>query len=200
MTERKLRILAIDDHPVVLFGIQNIVSQQNLAVCTFGNNAHVLDTMSPDANFNVCILDLGICGNQYADFIARIRSLWPACRILIYTMHEEPWIANELSAIDIEGAVSKSSPLDELKKAIAALCHGHCYFDPIFAKLMQNKAMEGLTLKETCVLKHILAGLNNEQIAFEMGISINTVKTHRRRIMNKFGATSVAQLIAHVGG
>ena len=122
----------------------------------------------------------------------------PACRILVYTMHEEPWIANELSALDVEGAVSKNSPLNELREAIHALRDGRRYYDPTFAQLMRPSTCNGLTWQETQVLKHIMNGLSNAQIAQAMNLSINTVKTHRRKIMKKFEAANVTQLMSKI--
>ena len=63
---------------------------------------------------------------------------------------------------------------------------------------MRPKALNRLTLKEAQVLKHIMNGLSNAQIAQAMSLSINTVKTHRRRIMKKFEVYNVTQLVGKI--
>lgn len=128
MTTDTFRILAIDDHPIVLQGIQALATSLDNVSCITKSDIR-LEELPADSAYDLCILDLGICGKQSGDVIARLRSRMPACRILVYTMHEEPWIANELSALDVEGAVSKNSPLNELREAIHALRDGRRYYD-----------------------------------------------------------------------
>ena len=197
MTENNYRILAIDDHPIVLQGIQALATELHNVSCTTKTDIR-LEDLPEDSVFDLCILDLGLCGKQSGDFIARLRTRMPSCRILVYTMHEEPWIADELVGLDVEGAVSKNSPLDELQQAISHLRCGLSYYDPVFTRLMRPKALNRLTLKEAQVLKHIMNGLSNAQIAQAMSLSINTVKTHRRRIMKKFEVYNVTQLVGKI--
>lgn len=197
MTENNFRILAIDDHPIVLQGIQTLATDLDNVSCATRTDLR-LEDLPDDTDFDLCILDLGLCGKQSGDFIARLRTRMPSCRILVYTMHEEPWIANELVGLDVEGAVSKNSPLDELQQAIEHLRCGLSYYDPVFTRLIRPKALNRLTLKEAQVLKHIMNGLSNAQIAQAMSLSINTVKTHRRRIMKKFEVYNVTQLVGKI--
>ena len=96
MTENNYRILAIDDHPIVLQGIQALATELHNVSCTTKTDIR-LEDLPEDSAFDLCILDLGLCGKQSGDFIARLRTRMPSCRILVYTMHEEPWIADELS-------------------------------------------------------------------------------------------------------
>ena len=151
MTENNYHILAIDDHPIVLQGIQALATELHNVSCTTKTDIR-LEDLPEDSAFDLCILDLGLCGKQSGDFIARLRTRMPSCRILVYTMHEEPWIADELVGLDVEGAVSKNSPLDELQQAIRHLRCGLSYYDPVFTRLMRPKALNRLTLKEAQVL------------------------------------------------
>lgn len=197
MTENNFRILAIDDHPIVLQGIQTLATDLDNVSCATRTDLR-LEDLPDGTDFDLCILDLGLCGKQSGDFIARLRTRMPSCRILVYTMHEEPWIADELVGLDVEGAVSKNSSLDELQQAIEHLRCGLSYYDPVFTRLMRPKALNRLTLKEAQVLKHIMNGLSNAEIAQAMSLSINTVKTHRRNIMKKFEVANVTQLVGKI--
>lgn len=195
MPENIFRILAIDDHPIVLEGIQSIANRLPNTSCMVKNSLQALAEMNKKERFDLCILDLGICGQEHGKAIRQLRACQPKCRILIYTMHEEPWIADELTEWAIEGAVSKNSSLSELCKAIESIRQGQPYYDPVFTRIMQPDSLQALTIQETQVLKHITDGLTNKQIADKMSISVNTVKTHRKKLMKKFKASSVAQLI-----
>ena len=68
----------------------------------------------------------------------------------------------------------------------------------MFTRLIRPKALNRLTLKEAQVLKHIMNGLSNAEIAQAMSLSINTVKTHRRNIMKKFEVANVTQLVGKI--
>lgn len=127
MTDHTYRILAIDDHPIVLQGIQALATNLNDVSCTTRTNLR-LEDLPDSTDFDLCILDLGLCGKQSKDFITRLHARMPSCRILVYTMHEEPWIADELIELDVEGAVSKNSSLDELQRAIGQLRGGLTYY------------------------------------------------------------------------
>lgn len=197
MTENIYRILAIDDHPIVLQGIQALANGLQHVCCATKTDTR-LEDLPETADFDLCILDLGICGKQSDEFIRRLRAHLPGCRILVYTMHEEPWIADELLALDVEGAVSKNSPLHELQRAIEHLRHGGSYYDAIFTQLIHSKALNRLTSQERQVLKLISDGLSNAQIAQTMHLSINTIKTHRQKIMKKFDVCNVMQLLGKI--
>lgn len=189
------RVLALDDHPIVLRGIEHVVMEGENIVCTALTG---FPAVSGDERYDLCILDLGLCGSHPDTSIDRIRQMWPGCRILVYTMHEEPWLAAELEELGVEGIVSKSSSLDELRRAIAALRKGDTYCDSIFNRLKVDPVR--LTNREKEVLALMLEGRNGPEIASVLNVSIDTVKSHRRSLMSKFGVKTSAGLVSKAGG
>ncbi len=189
------RVLVLDDHPIVLRGIENVVLEGENVACTALTS---LPAASGCERYDLCILDLGLCGAHPGAAIDRLRLMWPGCRVLVYTMHEEPWMAAELEELGVEGIVSKHSPLDELRHAIAELRKGGTYCDPVFTRL--KAAPVRLTSREKEVLALMLDGRNGPEIASALNISIDTVKTHRRSLMSKFAVKTSAGLVSKAGG
>ena len=212
---RQYNILALDDHPMVLEGIKHIVGgcdgQLNLTCVT--HTSQMLaeldksDSQQRENLFDMFILDLELPDADGFEAIAAIRRHCPAAAILIYTMHEEPWILARLARLDIQGVVSKDHPVAVLTEAVETIRHGGTYFDETFMKILgtqlspndQVAATKGpaflLSDREQQVLRAIADGLSTHDIAQRLFISENTVGTYRRRLMTKFEAHNVAQLI-----
>ena len=174
-------ILVVDDHPIVLEGIKKIASALEGVKCDgimeVEQLEHYFSARSPY--------------NMYS-------------RILIYTMHEEPWMLAKLIDADIDGLVSKNADLSELQKAISALRSGETYFNEMFLDMIrhgkefyictENKG-PNLSSREKEILAYIVKGFNNKQISELIYLSENTIKTYRKRLMIKIGAKNAADLV-----
>lgn len=191
------QVLVVDDHPVVARGIRDIVSEFPTVTCV--DSVH--DIKAWPALF-IVDLELGEDGNGF-DYIDDLRASRPGARVLVYTMHEEPWVKARLRHMNVDGAVSKNEPLTTLRYAIATMLGGARYFSPVFA-LPEDGAKPAagsdLSSRERDVARYLCAGLTSDQIADEMGLSINTVNTYRRRVMDKLHVQSVAQLVCQTKG
>lgn len=202
------RIIALDDHPMVIEGISHILATLDGVSHQGTTNAkEMMALLTRGQCFDLFILDLELPDADGFEAIKRIREKCPDAGILIYTMHEEPWIIARLASLDIQGVVSKSRPVSRLLEAIRAIREGDTFFDGHFMQLLSHYAADNdqvasgaspaftLSDREQEVLRCIARGLTTEQIAATLYISKNTVGTYRRRLMTKFGAHNVAQLI-----
>ena len=200
------RILALDDHPMVTEGICHLLS--DYAVTTANMTADALALLQQGRQFDMFILDLELPDADGFKVLTALRSHCPAAAILIYTMHEEPWILARLASLDIQGVVSKALPVVRLREAIETVSRGDTYFDEAFTQQLRQ-LMNGeskptylpgspftLSEREQQVLQCIVEGLSTTEISQRLFISENTVGTHRRHLMTKFDAHNVAQLIS----
>lgn len=118
-----------------------------------------------------------------------------------YTMHEEPWIIAKLSTLNINGAVSKNASTSELRDAISTLKNGTRYFSNVFSELDKEKqntlphALPELSRREKEVLAYLSQGLSTSEISQLLFLSINTIQTYRKRLMEKLEAKNVAELV-----
>ena len=197
-------ILITDDHPIVLEGIKRIVSGLDGVKCDGIIEVEQLEgCFSSRPPYDMYIPDLEFPKADGFSVIQLLREKAPDSRILIYTMHEEPWMLAKLIDADIDGLVLKNADLLELQKAILALREGETYFNEVFLDIIQhgkdfyvNKESEGphLSCREKEILAYIIKGFSNKQISELIFLSENTIKTYRRRLMIKVGAKNAADL------
>lgn len=197
-------ILITDDHPIVLEGIKKIALMMEGVKCDgIGEVEKLEERFSERPPYDMYILDLEFPKADGFSVIRLLREKAPDSRILIYTMHEEPWMLAKLIDADIDGLVSKNAALSELEKAISALRSGETYFNSVFLDMMQrgkdfyiNPEKNGphLSSREMEVLSYIVKGFSTKQISDLIFLSENTIKTYRRRLMIKVGAKNAADL------
>lgn len=196
------KIFIVDDHPVVAAGIQAVVSALLNVRCEKVHDLQDMDTLILSEEYNLYIIDLELPGNDGHAFINYIKEHCPHSRILVYTMHEEPWTIARLSGQGIDGAVSKNEDIEELTNAVNCIKEGKKYFSAAFealkhphGMLVVNLPLFDLSEREKEVLYYLSQGYSTSSISEIMYLSINTIKTYRKRLLIKFNAKNVAELI-----
>ena len=165
------RILVIDDHPIVAEGIIALASQLEGVTCKGATCAKDVEQLTLKERFDLCIIDLELPDMNGFQLISHLHSQIPKCGILIYTMHEEPWIIAKLSTLNINGAVSKNASTSELRDAISTLKNGTRYFSNVFSELDKEKqntlphALPELSRREKEVLAYLSQGLSTSEIS-----------------------------------
>ncbi|MBR1415540.1 MAG: response regulator transcription factor [Prevotella sp.] len=200
-------ILALDDHPMVLEGISHILSAYDVSIST--QTTEMLALLEEGGQtFDLFILDLELPDADGFEALKAIRQHCPQAAILIYTMHEEPWILARLARLDIQGVVSKAQPVSRLQQAVEDIRLGKTFFDEAFTQQLEKLAVGSdnelyqpgpafqLSEREQQILQCLAEGLTTAAIADRLFISKNTVGTYRHRLMSKFDAHNVTQLIS----
>lgn len=208
MQPHTFHILIIDDHPIVALGIKTIACQHEDTECLVLHDPSQLVPPATETDFDLCIVDLQYPGKDGFDLLPQLHSLWPESRILIYTMHDEPWIVAKLAQPSfrpyIQGAVSKQAHIKELDAAISALREGKSYYSQEFHDLYMHKHFSlpsyrdpaSLSLREKEILRLLAKGMSTHEIAQQLCLSINTIQTYRKRLLLKMEAKNVAELIS----
>lgn len=190
----QINILILDDHPLVAQGIRDLVS--NIPGV---RTAEIAAADTDNIKASLYIVDLELGQSNGFDAIEQLRKTDPACRILVYTMHDEPWIKANMHHHNVDGAVAKSEPITLLREAVETILAGERYFSPAFAysqiDIMESQPSGNISERERQVLKAISRGETSEAISKRMGLSLNTVLTYRRRLLEKFNVSNTAQLI-----
>lgn len=201
MNKKTYKLLVVDDHPIVAEGIVALASRQENVVCRSADCLETLKQVAGTERFDLCIIDLELPEANGFQAIQYLHSQIPECRILIYTMHEEPWTVARLSEAAIDGAVSKNANIGELDAAIRQIKGGGRYFSRAFAELQQDELKHAmhkvpvLSKREKEVLTCLSQGLSTAQIAQTLFLSPNTVQTYRKRLLEKLEARNVAELV-----
>ena len=203
MKDKDTRILLADDHDLVLQGLKCMVEcslPEIKYICTASTGQEVLRWVDSQ-HFDLFLLDIELPDMSGLDVIAYIRERDPQARIIVNTMHEEIWFIKDLLRSNVSGILFKSVHSEKVTEAIRRVLDGGTYYCPYAEQVrtQMRRSDEGrrkeLTLRELDVLKRIAEGKSTQKIARELCVSVNTVDTHRRHLMEKLGARNVADLL-----
>ncbi|MET0655403.1 MAG: response regulator transcription factor [Pseudoxanthomonas sp.] len=194
----RIKVLVIDDHPVVLAGLSAIVSYQEdfelVGEATSGSEAiELFDAHVPD----VTLVDLSLPDLNGIELIAILRGKSAAARFIVLTSNAG---GSEISKALHAGAhayLFKNTPSDELLSAIRTVHAGGRYLSrAVVRKADEAATYPGLTARELEVLQWIVRGHSNLLIAREMGVTEDTIKFHIKNVFGKLGVSSRSKAVA----
>lgn len=200
------RILLADDHEMFLEGMKVLLDQvpdiELVGTARDGEEA-VKQTrlLRPD----VVLMDMTMPKLNGIQATSQIRAEFPDVRVLVLSMHSDKNLIVESLKAGACGYVLKECTSGELCTAIETVMKGQNYLTPAvvstiladYLRLLENEFENSgcpLSERELDVLKLLVKGCNAKQIADQLGISKNTVDTHRRHILDKVGCNSMAEL------
>ena len=197
-SQRKIRVLSVDDHPLLREGIAAIINSQGdmmmVAQASTGREAvQLFREHRPD----VTLMDLRMPDLSGIDTMSAILGEFPDARVVMLTTFEGDVEIQRALAAGARGYVLKSMPPKELIEVIRQVHAGKKRIPPeIAAQLAEHIADERLTEREIDVLKHVAGGNRNRDIAELLFISEETVKVHVKHIMEKLGASDRTDAVA----
>jgi two-component system invasion response regulator UvrY len=199
-----LRIAITDDHPVVLKGLKEIISEGfNDVTIDVSTRGYELLNKITDNDYDIVILDISLPDINGLEVLREIKKRKRKILVLILSMYpEEQYAARALKA-GANGYLTKKSASDELVLAVRKILSGKKYISPAFAEKMmldfesdtQRPPHESLSDRELQVLSMIGKGKAVKEIAGELHLSSNTVRTYRTRILEKIGVKGTSELI-----
>ncbi len=196
-------ILLVDDHPVVLQGLRQIISEEvpGAVVVEARDAAEALDRLA-ETRFQLIVLDLMLPGRGGLEFLTQLQHAYPSTPVLVLSIHPEDHYAVRAMRAGAAGYLNKASERREIAHAMQKIIAGEKYISPAVAERIALKKVlpartEGLSNREYEILGAIAAGKRLTVVARELSLSVKTVSTHKRRIMAKLGATNDAELIRY---
>src|SRR5262249_20949362 len=207
-----LRILMVDDHPVVLAGLKALVgADPDFTIVGEARDGRTALRLATQLTPDVVVLDISLPEMNGIELAAALRNERPDCRILVLTVHEERAYLRQLLDLGVGGYLLKRSAADELPRAIHAVAAGGMYLDPAIAgKAVSGRAggparqgtgtLTELSERETDVLRLIASGHSNKAISARLNISVKTVETYKARAMEKLGFRSRVDVVRYAAG
>lgn len=195
-----IRVLLADDHPLVQDGIRTRFEDVvDIDVVGVASNGQELLNQVPELNPDVIITDISMPVMNGLEATRQLALSHPLIKVLILTMHDnKEYIQNAIES-GARGYVLKDQPAGDLIDAIRAIHCGEKFFCSATSNLMNtgSKIANDLTGREQAILKELLDGLNNKNIANKLSISVRTVECHRGNIYRKLDTHSMAGLIRY---
>ena len=193
--EHSARILVVDDHPIVRKGIAALLCHTTTATIAEASCAAKAIDISRKQSIDIAVIDLELPDANGLQLITRLRCTMPKMRFVVYTMHEEPWIIDELQDANVDAIVLKGDDPYELQMAVESVKMGIGYYSSRFKKCADN-APGHLTEREKEVLQMMCDGMSSKLIAEKMCVSENTVEYHRKQILRRIGAKNNVQAVS----
>lgn len=201
-----IRVLAADDHPIVLEGVARLIAKHDdmRLVGEASTGAEVI-RLAKDTLADVVLLDISMPGPGFATVIRSLRKDRPRLAVLVLSGQPASQYAVRVLRTGASGFLSKESLSEELAHAIREAAAGRRYISPGVAKSIVDvvtdddvrPAHETLSDREFDVLKYTAMGKPVKQIAQELGVSPKTVSTYRRRVLDKLKVGSQAEAIRY---
>jgi DNA-binding NarL/FixJ family response regulator len=204
-----IRILMVDDHPVVLAGLNALIgADPDFLIVGKARDGRTALRMALELAPDVVVLDISLPEMNGVELAAALRSERPEVRVLVLTVHEERAYLRQLVELGVRGYLLKRSAADELPRAIHAVATGGLYLDPAIAgKVVGRLARDAaspqggqtaeLSERETDVLRLVAGGHSNKAISARLGISVKTVETYKARAMEKLGFRSRVDVVRY---
>jgi two-component system response regulator NreC len=205
----RIKVLLVDDHKITRDGLIALIEKQsNMEVVGEADNGRDAIRLMKKSVPDVVIMDISMPDLNGIDATRQILAISPVTKVIALSMYSDRHYVEGMLSAGVSGYLIKNCAFDELVQAIFAVMSGQSYLSPrivdIVMKDYANKlsgATEGyfqknqLSSREREVLQLIAEGYNSVQIANKLYISIKTVSTHRRKIMEKLNINNIADLI-----
>lgn len=200
-----IRILLVDDHPVVRHGIRTILTERlkGAVVGEAGDAASALGQIS-EGEWDVVVADISLPGASGLDLIKQLHRLHPRLPTVVVSMHPASQFARRALSAGAAGYLTKGSPPEEFVAAIEEARRGRRYIgrdagDALgrWAAASATLPHESLSDREYQVLRMIGSGETVSDIARDLGLSVKTVSTYRMRLLEKLGMRTNAELMRY---
>ncbi len=200
-----IKVLIVDDHPVVRRGIREILSDEpDIDVLETGDSRQVTNLIA-DRSLNLVVLDLDLPGKHGLDLLKEIKGSRAQLPVLILSVYPEDQFAVRVLKAGASGFISKDAAPEDLVKAIRKILSGGKHVSDQVAEylLAQVKCEsvsflhEKLSDREFQILCLLGTGKTVSVIAAALSLSVPTVSTYRARILEKMGMKTTAELMQY---
>jgi DNA-binding NarL/FixJ family response regulator len=201
-----IRILLADDHRILRQGVRAMLSAEpDFEVVAEAQDGRTAVEMAQRLNPNVVVMDIGMPDLNGIEATRQIVDRVPGVRVIALSAYADRRLIAEVLKAGASGYLLKESAFEELAEAIRTAAAKKVYLSPhIAAELVEDyvrmskdpgpSVFDSLSPREREVLQLIAEGHSTKEVARTLKVSVKTVETHRRQLMNKLELFSVAEL------
>lgn len=201
-----IQILLADDHQIIRQGLRTLIdSEPDMKVVAEATNGREAVQLAAERSPQVVVMDIAMPDLNGLDATRKIVSEHPGTKVVALTAYTDNRMATQMLSAGATGYVAKGSAFQELAEAVRSVVADRVYVSPTIAEALiegykrpgTGDGMGGsssLSPREREVLQLMAEGLATKQIAMHLHVSVKTVETHRRNLMEKLDLYSVAEL------
>jgi two-component system response regulator NreC len=208
----KIRLLVVDDHPVVRAGLRTLLgAQPDMEIVGEAADGAAAIRQAVELAPDIVVMDITMGDVSGIHATRQIRQRLPETKVLVLTMHDNEEYLRQMLEAGATGYVLKQAVDSELAVAIRAVRRGEVYLYSSFTKVLlgdlagddegtdeeTRDSYERLSQREQEVLRQVALGYTNQQIADQLYLSVKTVETYRARVMGKLNLESRAALVRY---
>lgn len=194
----KLKVLVVDDHPMVLEGMHNMLSRISFVSLSglAGGAAQAMEQIQADTP-DIVITDISMPGISGLELTAQIRKEYPSVKVIAMSTFNERSLISQMVAQGASGYLLKNASREQIEEALLTVNENRLYMNLEWndQTLSQMGKTPVLTSREKEVLSLIAEGFTNSQIAEKLFVSPYTVDSHRKNLLTKFEVGNTAGLI-----
>ncbi|HMT75257.1 MAG TPA: response regulator transcription factor [Chitinophagaceae bacterium] len=196
----KIKVLVVDDHPMVLEGMRSMLAQINFVhicgtVCSAYGAVESIKQLTPD----IVITDINMPEISGIELALKIKNEFPDVKVIAMSTFKERSYISQMIQNGASGYLVKSASKEEIEEAILSVYEGKLYMSlDINLSATDKQELDNIPIlssREKEVLLLIADGFTNPQIAAKLFISLHTVDSHRKNLLTKFTVNNTASLI-----
>lgn len=197
------KVLIIDDHPLIRRGLKGIITEKfgDIPIVEASDSEEALKSLNQN-DFDIVLLDITLKSGSGFEVLSNIQDLYPKTPVLVISMHPEEQYAIRMFKAGSSGYVTKDRAPEELVTAIIRILNGGKYISAALAEKIAfelNPAAEqpdykDLSNREFQVMCMIARGMTVQEIADELSLSAQTVRTYRSRMMRKLNLRNNSEI------
>ncbi len=194
---RYRRVVLADDHRVVAQGIEQLLVGRFDSIELVASGEALVESVRRDPP-DVVVADISMPGLSGIDAMRVMREEGYDMPVVFLTMHDESNMAAQALRAGARGYVLKSAAGEELVRALDGVMDGRTYVTPTLAAdaiVSTGRPRYLLTEKQLRILEYVARGLRSKQIAYELGVSVRTIESHKYAIMQELGVHGTLELV-----
>ena len=193
----KIKVMVVDDHPLMRVGVASIINARpDMAVVAQTGTGEEALALFPQHKPDVTLMDLRLPNMSGVDSIRAIRGRWPSARFVVLTTYEGDEDIHRALEAGAKGYVIKGMPYQTLIDALLRVHSGGRFLPPPVARALASRMPDSdLSGREQEVLRHLVGGMTNKEIANLLGITEATVKCHVSTILMRLNVSDRTQAV-----
>lgn len=201
----RLSVVVAEDHGLVRAGLTALLRQLGLRIVGEAETGRDVLPLVEEHAPDLVVLDMVLPKVGGIDLTRRIRRRYPATRVLIVSLYDNPEYVQGALDAGAAGYILKDADPDQLARAVRRVAQGRTYIQPMLAAELARLPKSGgtpearrianLSPRQREVLSLVAAGHSTREVATRLGIGVKTVETHRRQLQKRLGIRDVAGLV-----